>query len=116
MASKTKIAPETIVAAQKMLRSLPVRDTRKSPEEAMELLAGDFQNAIRKGYDPRTLRHMLAERGLKLPLSLVKRYPVRERKIPRRNIAAEKMRCEAKNMEEQAHSITVKPDTPDTEL
>ena len=43
MAVKTKIPMEKILVIQKRLQKLPTKDTGKTREEALEILAGDFQ-------------------------------------------------------------------------
>ena len=43
MAVKTRIPMEKIMAVKKKLQKLPPKDTGKTREEALEILAGDFQ-------------------------------------------------------------------------
>ena len=50
MAVKTKIPMEKIMAVKKKLQKLPVKETGKTREEALEMLAEDFQEALKKGY------------------------------------------------------------------
>ena len=50
MAVKTRIPMEKIMAVKKKLQKLPAKETGKTREEALEILAGDFQEALRKGY------------------------------------------------------------------
>ena len=49
MAVKRKIASEKLEAIQKKLRQLPVKETGKTREEALEFLKQDVQAALRKG-------------------------------------------------------------------
>ncbi|MCL2123849.1 MAG: hypothetical protein FWH34_07120 [Desulfovibrionaceae bacterium] len=59
-----KIDPEKINAAQKLLRALPDKDTRKSLHETLRMLSGGIQAAIEKGYSRREIRNKLAEAGV----------------------------------------------------
>ena len=69
MAVKTKIPLEKIMALKKRLRNLPPKDTGKTREEAMEMLAPVFQSALSKGYSLKELREMTTEGGVFLALS-----------------------------------------------
>lgn len=68
MAVKTKIPMEKILVIQKRLQKLPTRDTGKTREEALEILAGDFQEALKKGYSVKEIREILGEEGVTLAL------------------------------------------------
>lgn len=68
MAVKTKIPMEKILVIQKRLQKLPTRDTGKTREEALEILAGDFQEALKKGYSVKEIREILGEEGITLAL------------------------------------------------
>ena len=59
-----KFEPEKISAALKLLRALPVKDNRKSLNDALLSLSGGIQAAIVKGYSRREIRNMLAEAGV----------------------------------------------------
>lgn len=69
MAVKTKIPLEKIMALKKRLHNLPPKDTGKTRDEAMEILAPVFQNALRKGYSLKELRGMSTEEGVFVALS-----------------------------------------------
>ena len=64
MAVKTKIPMEKILVIQKRLQKLPARETGKTREEALEILAGDFQEALKKGYSVKEIREILGEEGI----------------------------------------------------
>lgn len=68
MAVKTKIPMEKILVIQKRLQKLPTKDTGKTREEALEILAGDFQEALKKGYSVKEIREILGEEGVTLAL------------------------------------------------
>lgn len=78
MAVKTKIPLEKITAIQKRLQKLPVKNTGKNRDEAMELLAPDFQKALEKGYTLKDLRKIVTEEGATLPLSKLTDKPASE--------------------------------------
>ena len=69
-----KIRPEQLRTAQKILRELPVKDTRCSREEAAAFLEKDFKRAFRKGYTPKELCALLKKAGIILPERLIARY------------------------------------------
>jgi hypothetical protein len=69
MAVKTKIPLEKIMALKKRLHNLPPKDTGKTRDEAMEILAPVFQSALRKGYSLKELRVMSTEEGVIVALS-----------------------------------------------
>ena len=71
MAVKTKIPMEKILVIQKRLQKLPTRDTGKTREEALEILAGDFQEALKKGYSVKEIREILGEEGITLALGKI---------------------------------------------
>lgn len=69
MAVKTKIPMEKIMAVKKKLQKLPKKDTGKTREETLEILAGDFQEALKKGYSLKEIREILGEEGVTLALA-----------------------------------------------
>ena len=69
MAVKTKIPMEKIMAVKKKLQKLPKKDTGKTREEALEILAGDFREALKKGYSLKEIREILGEEGVTLALA-----------------------------------------------
>ena len=50
------IRPEQIRQAQRLLNELPVKDDKKTREEAAGILEKDFRKAFKKGYTPKELR------------------------------------------------------------
>ncbi len=75
-----KITPEQLRTAQRILRDLPVKDTRCSRVEAVAFLKKDFRRAFRKGYTSKELCALLKKAGIIIPERLVARYqePVEE--------------------------------------
>ena len=71
MAVKTRIPMEKIMAVKKKLQKLPAKETGKSREEALEILAGDFQEALKKGYSVKEIREILGEEGVTLALGKI---------------------------------------------
>jgi hypothetical protein len=112
MAGRTKIPLEKIEAAKKRLRKLPPKDTGKSKEETLEMLTADFQNVLKKGYSLKEIRAFLAEDGLTLPASLLKKYLAPDQKTPLLKVEASDDKTEPRSVE----ALIVKPDTPDGEL
>ena len=82
MAVKTKIPLEKIMALKKRLHNLPSKDTGKTRDEAMEILAPVFQSALRKGYSLKELRGMTTEEGVTLALAGLAEKKSGERKTP----------------------------------
>ena len=153
MPRTTKIALEKIVAAQKRLRSLPVKDNRKDQEEALDMLAGDVRNTLQKGYSLKDVRMVLVETGVPLSSFLLRKHL--EQETPETNQAPQKTaQAASRNTEHSSGEktpieagmttsneekktppaeiktplkevektpsaytgITIKPDTPDSEL
>ena len=71
MAVKTKIPMEKIMAVKKKLQKLPVKETGKTREEALEMLAEDFQEALKKGYAVKEIREILSAEGVTLALKKI---------------------------------------------
>ena len=71
MAVKTRIPMEKIMAVKKKLQKLPAKETGKTREEALEMLAGDFQEALKKGYSVKEIREILGEEGVTLALGKI---------------------------------------------
>ena len=69
MAVKTKIPVEKIMAVKKKLQKLPPKDTGQTREEALEILSGDFQEALKKGYSVKEIREILGAEGVTLALA-----------------------------------------------
>jgi hypothetical protein len=116
VAERTKIPLETIEAVKKKLRKLPEKNPGKSVKEALELLAADFQNTLKKGYSVKELRGFLVEEKLVIPFGLIKGVALAEQDKPIKKNGAKAGREETKIDEAPAYAITIKPDTPDTEL
>lgn len=68
------IRPEQIRQAQKLLNELPVKDNRKTREEAAGILEKDFRNAFKKGYTPKELSMMLKNAGIIIPAYLAEKF------------------------------------------
>lgn len=64
MSGKKRFEPETIIAALKVLRALPVKDNRKTAREALHMLKGGIQDALDKGYDRTEIRKAIATADL----------------------------------------------------
>jgi hypothetical protein len=60
MAAKRKFEPEKINAALKLLRALPVKDSRKTTGETLHILKGGILDALDKGYDRTEIRRTIA--------------------------------------------------------
>ncbi len=60
MSGRKKFEPEKIAAALRLLRALPVKDTRKTTGEALHMLKGGIQDALDKGYDRTEIRRLIA--------------------------------------------------------
>ncbi len=62
---------ELLEQAQKLLRDLPPKDTRKTRKEAMDFLQNGFLKAIGKGYTPRELVAFLKENNVTISVQLI---------------------------------------------
>ena len=71
MAVKTRIPMEKIMAVKKKVHKLPAKETGNTREEALEILAGDFQEALKKGYSVKEIREILGEEGVTLALGKI---------------------------------------------
>jgi hypothetical protein len=60
MAAKRKFEPEKVNAALKLLRALPVKDSRKTTSETLHMLKGGILDALDKGYDRTEIRRTIA--------------------------------------------------------
>ena len=69
-----KIRLEQLRTALKILRELPVKDTRCSREEAAAFLEKDLKRAFRKGYTSKELCALLKKVGIIIPERLIARY------------------------------------------
>jgi hypothetical protein len=103
MAKGRNITSEQITAVKKRLRSLPVKNTGKSREKAMELLGMDFQKAMKKGYTLKDIQEFLAEEGISIPAYLLKRQTACEWKIPERKAAAQDVAAKMESSKQSAY-------------
>lgn len=71
MVVKTRIPMEKIMVVKKKLQKLPAKETGKTREEALEILAGDFQEALKRGYSVKEIREILGEEGITLALGKI---------------------------------------------
>ena len=118
MAGAARIRPAQIEKARKLLLGLPVKDDGKTKEEAVMLLAKDFQKAMKKGYGPKEISELLRREGIVLPTSMLKEYaidapmnPTPKKEDANTAEAAEKMKTPPRK-----GTLHVTPDTPDEDL
>ncbi len=80
MGKTGKITREQLRSARRILRDLPVKDTRCSREGAAVFLEKDFKRAFTKGYTPKELCALLKKARIIIPERLIARYqePVEE--------------------------------------
>ncbi|WP_300922986.1 hypothetical protein, partial [uncultured Desulfovibrio sp.] len=69
VATARRYTMEQIEAARKKLRSLPVKEARKTRGEVAEFLVNDIKKAMRQGYTLRDIRDLLADVGVSVPLA-----------------------------------------------
>jgi hypothetical protein len=137
MADAMRIDPAKIAAANKLLRDLPVKDGKKSMEEALVALEVNLLTALDKGYDQHEVRNLLAISGVPASRYALKKFldgkkgvaPDEKNKQPGEKnelsdektekppekitlATVKKMGAEGKKFE----ALAVKPDTPDNEL
>ena len=74
MKKSGKIRPEQIRQAQRLPNELPVKDDKKTREEAAGILEKDFRKAFKKGYTPKELSMMLKNAGIIIPAYLTERF------------------------------------------
>ena len=74
MAPKTKIRPEQLIRAKKLLHDLPERKDGKSRPEAAAFLESDFRKALKKGYSPKELSLLLKNAGIIIPTYLIQKF------------------------------------------
>ncbi len=67
------IRPEQIRQAQRLLNELPIKDNRKTREEAAGILEKEFRKAFKKGYTPQELSMMLKNAGIIIPAYLTEK-------------------------------------------
>lgn len=79
MTKKGTLRPEQISLARKLLNELPVRDNRKTREEAVGILEKDFRKAFKKGYTPKELSMVLKNAGIIIPACLTEKFLIGER-------------------------------------
>ncbi|MBD5418288.1 MAG: hypothetical protein HDR50_11765 [Desulfovibrio sp.] len=114
-----KIRPEQLRTAQKILKELPVKDTRCSREEAAAFLEKDLKRAFRKGYTPKELCDLLKKVGIIIPERLIARYqePAEEDEENRDLGAGKKGGGDERNSTPQktVHAEVAKDTTPSSE-
>lgn len=74
MTKAATLRPEQIRQARKLLNELPVRDNKKTREEAAGLLEKDFRKAFKKGYSPKELSLILKNAGIIIPAYLMEKF------------------------------------------
>ncbi|WP_165177685.1 hypothetical protein [Desulfovibrio sp. ZJ369] len=74
MANKTKIRPEQLTRARKLLQDLPKREEGKTRPEAAEFLENDFRKAFKKGYSPKELSQLLKNESIIIPAYLIQKF------------------------------------------
>lgn len=74
MTKNATLRPEQIKKARKLLNELPVRDNKKTREEAAGLLEKDFRKAFKKGYSPKELSLILKNAGIIIPAYLMEKF------------------------------------------
>lgn len=86
-----KITPEQLGTAKRVLRELPVKDTRCSREEAAKFLEKDLKRAFRKGYTPKEVCALLKKAGIIISEGLLARYQEPQvEEMKNRKVVAEK--------------------------
>lgn len=117
MAKGGTLRPEQIRQAQRLLNDLPVKDDRKTREEAAGILEKDFRKAFKKGYTPRELSLILKNAGIIIPAYITEKFlkPENEAPEPRKKAATAKPERKVKN-EPPIGQFVITPDTPLEEL
>ena len=73
MSRASKVQPEQIEKARKLLRELPAQETPKSKEEAVVALTKEFREALKKGYTTKEISKLLRAEDIPLSESLIKK-------------------------------------------
>lgn len=103
------IRPEQIRQAQKLLNELPVKDDKKTREEAAGILEKDFRKAFKKGYTPKELSMMLKNAGIIIPAYLMEKFLKVENGVSQPHKKTTKAKPEA---DENPASSIRSPDIP----
>ena len=74
MSKPKKIALEKLLAVQKRIRAMPVKDNSKEPGEALEMLAEDVRNMLEKGYSLKEVRGIFIEEDVPLTTFMLRRH------------------------------------------
>lgn len=112
MASKTKIRPEQLTRARKLLHDLPKREDGKTRPEAAEFLESDFRKALKKGYSPKELSLLLKNEGIIIPAYLIQKFLSETADAP----PAQKREKTPAQTQAPARTSFIVPDLPDEEL
>lgn len=72
MPRASKVQPEQIEAARKILRELPAKKMPKSKKEAAKLLTKEFKSALKRGYSVKEISEILQAEGIGIPATAVK--------------------------------------------
>ncbi len=72
MPRASKVQPEQIEAARKILRELPAKEMPKSKKDAAKLLTKEFQSALKRGYSVKEISEILQAEGIGIPAAAVK--------------------------------------------
>ncbi len=68
--SKTQTySMEKVLAAQKILRELPVKEREQSRAEVVEFLKADLRKAVKQGHSLKDIQAVLAEQGITVSLA-----------------------------------------------
>lgn len=73
VATARRYTMEQIEAARKKLRNLPVKEAGKTRGEVAEFLVNDIKKAMLQGYTLRDIRDLLAEAGISVPLTRMRK-------------------------------------------
>lgn len=73
MGKRGTLRPEQIRQAQLLLNELPIKDDRKTREEAAGILEKDLRKAFKKGYAPKELSMILKNAGIIIPAYLMEK-------------------------------------------
>lgn len=112
MASKTKIRPEQLTRARKLLHDLPKREDGKTRPEAAEFLESDFRKALKKGYSPKELSLLLKNEGIIIPAYLIQKFLSEAADTP----PAQKREKTPAQTPAPTRTSFIVPDLPDEEL
>ena len=119
MAAKTKIRPEQLTRARKLLHDLPKREDGKTRPEAAEFLESDFRKAFKKGYSPKELSLLLKNAGIIIPAYLIQKFLSETADAPpvqQQEKTVQKQEKAPAQTPAPARTSFIVPDLPDEEL